>query len=1288
MKKFCFFGLLLLMMISSFFVVRETRALDGDVGTSPGAGGILDMRNNFQINWKSHNHLHGLRVYVVRDSGTGGAPTLLSNVKDMTNNELSYDHPAYKTVQRFTVNSQGSLGYRWDATSPVDYGNSLYQQWVIDGVRHYGVKFVSPGWFEYHREVHSSTSVHINEFFYGLAATTPEEQPDCEPFENCLLKFLADDLGGFSDAMRENLKQKQNLDDVYIMLEPAMRYQWWCADPSGYLGDYCSSSNYPAYQHTYVLTATEGFNYANFHVERALERGQHVNNSYFRNIMSTVYSRAAHTVMNINPPQGATGFREFSALDQVRTNRNPTWVHPGCAGYTWRAWSWSLYSSFHASSDYLQKATNNPTDAWGISCYHCEGVDYRPDFCNVGSPVNVARANQPASWVNIANAYQSGDLVGRSGLGIGYYWLSDLVDDAPREGVCESAIDAIREHLLSAGSLPHPWRNFIDNYLGHEQSPANIKDCCDRSRPGTENEAIVYEEYVQQQETLANSSNLPAHQIHAQRAREIYENQCFPPEEEGDDCEYYVDVSCPDCDEALDSLSGRFGHISDIDNWDCIFISDEVAPVEFQDHYIQDSPKNDYCQVYCREDIGYVYPAATFSVPAGHHFVIGETGNAGMEVPTWGDLSFASEAECMPRTPRDQDEEPLEGDHDYLQIDHIKFMHDYIEANRQVGIAWDLYQGAYLREEARTRRTADGGPYYTGNTSTSCGYVYVGSESGETGCIEEHRRYSCSAYGSGWEPVSGADERDYDNFRCKRERNTGYYYSCPSGYEGNVSGCRTSRPRCWGEDDEGNSYSVPADRGSRCCDHLSGYELDGTKCVTEEDTAEFSHWECDRTDTTRLQTIRTINYEYLDPNYPSSNGTSHVIPRGTHDVWCAQQAHVNYSWESDSSSHGRETRYVTPYPAEYLDNPGTISAGRPREIPSASTRRQTYITNVNYRNSLVGLIEACNQFSYNFDNLAPNINLTYDDYKYDGVFPLDHDKSTSQNTTYYQEGREGPFARDTLDRYDCPAPEYPRGKKCDIGAQSYPINDNFYHRANLRIDFSLTGDVYRYVEKSNEQRGIFNIDSVSYHDMPAGHYIDIGYANLPVHYYQGEYPGFGRSVQREIKLNFDTPQTLGIGNRFNKFVFGIFRTGNIDPATCFSYECEYSIIYEFPPPEEDLNMMAKFRPIDLNDPFPGFDGGGREPGFNWRDQGKVENIILNNRRTAGESIYELDPMYVIELTPQTIGQVRNYNRTYGYNESDMNCQRDNHLECVSSFIDQFDFIKRDNCLGFDWDGCH
>lgn len=86
----------------------------------------------------------------------------------------------------------------------------------------------------------------------------------------------------------------------------------------------------------------------------------------------------------------------------------------------------------------------------------------------------------------------------------------------------------------------------------------------------------------------------------------------------------------------------------------------------------------------------------------------------------------------------------------------------------------------------------------------------------------------------------------------------------------------------------------------------------------------------------------------------------------------------------------------------------------------------------------------------------------------------------------------------------------------------------------------------------------------------------------------------------------------------------------------------------------DLNII--YRVIDLDNPFPGTDAGGRTPGVNW--QGK-EDVITNNREQEGSAIYNsgVEPLYSMTLTPAIIKEIRagnhNTDTLLGYTSSMM-----------------------------------
>ncbi len=107
-----------------------------------------------------------------------------------------------------------------------------------------------------------------------------------------------------------------------------------------------------------------------------------------------------------------------------------------------------------------------------------------------------------------------------------------------------------------------------------------------------------------------------------------------------------------------------------------------------------------------------------------------------------------------------------------------------------------------------------------------------------------------------------------------------------------------------------------------------------------------------------------------------------------------------------------------------------------------------------------------------------------------------------------------------------------------------------------------------------------------------------------------------------------------------------------------------------------------YRVIDLKDPFPGMTYSGkvtsydttnigRFPGYNWRNlwwvQNKIHTRLSNNGTVEADNLYKDDGniLYTINLTPEDIKSIRNYNKEHSYTptKSDYTCD-DN--TCVSS----------------------
>lgn len=108
-------------------------------------------------------------------------------------------------------------------------------------------------------------------------------------------------------------------------------------------------------------------------------------------------------------------------------------------------------------------------------------------------------------------------------------------------------------------------------------------------------------------------------------------------------------------------------------------------------------------------------------------------------------------------------------------------------------------------------------------------------------------------------------------------------------------------------------------------------------------------------------------------------------------------------------------------------------------------------------------------------------------------------------------------------------------------------------------------------------------------------------------------------------------------------------------------------------------LAVIYRPISLENPFPGIDGETREPGSNWKHTkvniaGETKYLYISNNRNVSESeIYaaHVEPMYSFTLTPAVIMRIRNYNDSNSYGDFNMKCLKETDgmwKECKSNFL--------------------
>lgn len=108
--------------------------------------------------------------------------------------------------------------------------------------------------------------------------------------------------------------------------------------------------------------------------------------------------------------------------------------------------------------------------------------------------------------------------------------------------------------------------------------------------------------------------------------------------------DYTINLNTP-----ISCTTSTTGSVSDIDNWKCIFDStNQPDSSPYSKFYLVESTsKNPYCSVYCREDINYEFPSNSITVDAGRHFTVN---NWQKGIENWAPINFVSKRECRTTT--------------------------------------------------------------------------------------------------------------------------------------------------------------------------------------------------------------------------------------------------------------------------------------------------------------------------------------------------------------------------------------------------------------------------------------------------------------------------------------------------------------------------------------------------------------------------------------------------------------------------------------------------------------
>lgn len=212
----------------------------------------------------------------------------------------------------------------------------------------------------------------------------------------------------------------------------------------------------------------------------------------------------------------------------------------------------------------------------------------------------------------------------------------------------------------------------------------------------------------------------------------------------------------------------------------------------------------------------------------------------------------------------------------------------------------------------------------------------------------------------------------------------------------------------------------------------------------------------------------------------------------------------------------------------------------------------------------------------------------------------------------------------------------------------------------VQTDYRLNSSLFNYVRKDNNQ-SVFNVPDVSY--------VQIDYGNIPIAY------GIADGTH-EISLKYYNLGHLGASNSDSSYVDAYLKTtmtGSIDRINeeYGKWKCQYTsesklIVESSGSKHSGINVI--YRPIDLKNPFPNITGGGRTVGSNW-----CSTTSCSGNNTLVQSVIKTDvmsqtPMYVFELTPSVIRQIRKYNDSHVYSDFNLTCETETGKACVSDFI--------------------
>jgi len=153
------------------------------------------------------------------------------------------------------------------------------------------------------------------------------------------------------------------------------------------------------------------------------------------------------------------------------------------------------------------------------------------------------------------------------------------------------------------------------------------------------------------------------------------------------------------------------------------------------------------------------------------------------------------------------------------------------------------------------------------------------------------------------------------------------------------------------------------------------------------------------------------------------------------------------------------------------------------------------------------------------------------------------------------------------------------------------------------------------------------------------------------------------------KSNFRGSETIFAGRSIGKslFVDYTFDFKSSTDETNYFNVTKNLCKFETKVSNKKISERVFFRTIDLKNPFPARDGRSRLPGVNWLGQNNyVYDSIIKNREVSDYSVYDMEPMYKVTLTPSKMVEIREYNKNKTYSDINLTCT--NGVMCRSEFL--------------------